>query len=78
MKVKDVEISEAQLAAMRGAMAGEFRASDIVRAAEQAGVPAGEIAMRAADRLIQAERKQGRIKPAASSPFWVLANGVAA
>ena len=74
MKVKDVEISEAQVEAMRGAMSAKFRASDIVSAAELAGVPTGEVSMRAADRLIQAERKRGRIR-VTTPPFWARVEG---
>lgn len=49
-----------------------FKAASIVKVLEEAGVPAtvegGMPAMRAADRMIQAARKQGAIKR--SGGFW--------
>ena len=51
------EIERACLAAM----VGKFRAMDIEMAASNAGAPC-DVVMRIADRLIQRERKAGRIK----------------
>lgn len=70
MKVKGVEITEQQLAAMLQAMGERFRAADVMAAAEAAGVQKGEVAMRAADRLLQKQRKAGKIKIIASGPYW--------
>lgn len=60
--------------------AGRFRAFDITRAAEVAGVPVqvkvpneylpANAAHRAADRLIQRERKAGRIQLIGKGPDW--------
>lgn len=70
MKVKDFEVSEQQIAAMSAAMNERFRSADIVAVAEHAGVPKGEISMRAADRLIQQQRKAGKIQIIKSGPYW--------
>lgn len=71
MKVKGIEISEEQIAAMLKVMGGKrWRASDITVAAEAAGVTPGGVAMRAADRLIQQQRKARKIKIIDSGPYW--------
>lgn len=70
MRVKGVEITEAQIEAIMASMCKRFRASDVIAAAEAAGVEKGEIAMRAADRLIQKQRKANRIRIIASGPYW--------
>lgn len=71
MNVNEIEITEAQILAMLGVMAGSrFRASDIVAAGEAAGVEKGSVAVRAADRLIQRQRKKGAIRIIESGPYW--------
>ncbi len=72
-------ITDAQCEAMLARMkAGPFRASDIEKAALEAGVPArapdfrynGGTAHRAADNLIQRERKAQRIRLVKNGPMW--------
>lgn len=70
MKIKGVEITEAQIQKMKTSMQKRFRASDVIAAAEAAGVQPGEIAMRAADRLIQKQRKAKAIRIIDSGPYW--------
>lgn len=70
MNVKGVEISEAQVEAISASMTKRFRASDVIAAAEAAGVPVGEIAMRTADRIIQRQRRAQQIRIIASGPYW--------
>lgn len=70
MNVKGIEITEEQVAAMSVVMTERFRSADLIAAAEHAGVPKGEIAMRAADRLIQQQRKAGKIQIIKSGPYW--------
>ncbi|WP_338924515.1 hypothetical protein V0M98_33410 (plasmid) [Pseudomonas silesiensis] len=71
MKVKGIEVTDAQISAMIDAMASHFRASDVEAAAIKAGVPdADMIALRAADRLIQQRRKKGLIKIVGKGPYW--------
>jgi hypothetical protein len=72
MNVKGVEITAEQVAAMSAAMTEQFRSADIIAAAEEAGVPKGEIAMRAADRIVQQQRKAGKIQIVKSGPYWAL------
>jgi hypothetical protein len=75
MYVHWVEITEAQQEACVSAMKKRFRASDIESAAIQAGVPKyndrNGIAHRVADRLIQRQRKAGKIKR--DGVYWVPA-----
>lgn len=73
MKVHGIEISEGQIAAMLQAMGTRFRLADVISAAEAAGVQKGEIAMRAADRLVQKQRKAGKIRIIDSGPYWAAA-----
>ena len=61
MKVYDIEITAEQIAAAVNAMRGEFRMNDVVVAIIRAGVPQGHVASRAVDRLLQRERRAGRI-----------------
>lgn len=71
MRVGGVEITEQQVTAMLEAMGERFRASDLIAAAEAAGVIAKDgVAMRAADRLLQRERKAQRIRIIESGPYW--------
>jgi hypothetical protein len=63
MKVYGTEITNEQLAAGREAMRGTFTMHAIIRALVLAGVDCGEpVVGRAVDRLLQNERKAGRIK----------------
>jgi hypothetical protein len=70
MRVYGVEVTEDQLRAGVAAMIGEFRMSDVLNALTAAGVsyPRG-VAGRAADRLLQRERKAGRIV-AVNNKLW--------
>ncbi|QPQ55553.1 hypothetical protein IC614_02830 [Allosphingosinicella flava] len=72
MKAEGYTFTEEQVNSGLAAMTGQFRASDIENALEQAGVPRshhldgrwgglGVPCMRGADRLLQRERKAGRI-----------------
>ena len=71
MIVKGNEITEAQVKAMMGAINARFRASDLEKAAVKAGVPAGGVAIRAADRILIQQRKKGTIEPIAEDkPYW--------
>lgn len=70
MQIKGVDITEAQSQAILASMQTRFRASDVIAAAEAAGVEKGEIAMRAADRLIQKQRKAKKIRLVGSGPYW--------
>lgn len=65
MKVKGVEITDSQIAAMHNVIGERFRASDVIAAAEKAGVSSGEVAMRAADRILQKLRKDKKSKSSA-------------
>lgn len=70
MIVKGFEVSEEQLEAGRSAMTGRFRIGDIKRALILAGVsPHDWIAEGAADRLLQKERKAGRVR-AVNNKLW--------
>jgi hypothetical protein len=70
MKVYGIEITTAQRDAGRAAMRGEFRMTQVVDALMCAGVPDGNfVAARAADRLLQSERKAGRIR-AVNNKLW--------
>ena len=62
MKVYGFQISDEQLADGVGAMSGIFRLHAVQHALVQAGVPQGAVASRAADRLLQRERKAGRVQ----------------
>jgi hypothetical protein len=71
MIVKGKEITEAQVQAMLGAMSDRFRASDLEAAAVKAGVVGQGVALRAADRLLQQQRKKGVIQPLPEDkPYW--------
>jgi dihydroorotate dehydrogenase len=70
MKVKGVEITDSQIAAMHNVIGERFRASDVTAAAEKAGVSSGEVAMRAADRILQKLRKDKKIQIIGSGPYW--------
>lgn len=62
MKVFGCEITKEQLERGIARMTGDFGKNDIAGALARAGVPTAKwIADRAADRLLQAERKAGRI-----------------
>ena len=72
MKVYGCEVTQGQQDAIVAAMRGRFEMLDIVGAATRAGVGSGHrvngsdyqatVAGRAVDRLLQRERKAGRIK----------------
>jgi hypothetical protein len=70
MRVKGLEINDAQINAMLACMNDRFRASDIEVAAVKAGVPEGDVAKIAACRMIQQQRNQGGIQAYACGPFW--------
>jgi len=70
MRVKGVEITDAQIEKITLSMKTRFRAADIIAAAEAAGVEKGEVAMRTADRLIQNQRKAKQIRIVDSGPYW--------
>lgn len=71
MNVHGVDITDAQIIACMAAMKGSFTAGDVEKAAIAAGVPAQAVppgrysaepvAMRLVDRLLQQERRRGRI-----------------
>jgi hypothetical protein len=62
MKVRGYELTDEQITAGVAAMRDTFVMMDIVGALSRAGVPTAHwIANRAADRLLQNERKAGRI-----------------
>lgn len=63
MKVYGTEISAAQISCALAAMSGTFTMKDVERALIHAGVPEPDCSTRAADRLLQRERKAGRIAP---------------
>ena len=65
MKVLGHEITDEQIAAGLAVMSGHFRLITVVGSLVRAGVPAdGYVANRAANRLLQRERKAGRIEVA--------------
>lgn len=66
MKVYDIEITERQITAGLAAMRGDFTCKDVEAALREAGAA---YVMRTADRLLQKERKAGRIV-AVSSKLW--------
>jgi fructose-1-phosphate kinase PfkB-like protein len=71
MKVKGIEITEAQIQAMLDAMSDRFRASDLEAAAVKAGAVGEGVALRAADRLLQQQRKKGVIQTLPEDkPYW--------
>lgn len=70
MTVYGVEVTDEQQAAGVAAMSGSFTMMDVLGALAQAGVPARRgVAARAADRLLQRERKAGRIR-AVNNKNW--------
>lgn len=70
MKVYGYDVTQEQIKAGLAAMAGQFRMTEVVGAMMRAGVPdRGAIAGRAADRLLQKERKAGRIR-AVNNKLW--------
>lgn len=66
MRVHGVEITREQIEAGMAAMVGQFRAHDVRVAMSRAGVKETD---RAADRLMQFERKAGRIR-AVNNKVW--------
>lgn len=72
MKVQGIEVSQKAIDACLARMqrGDYFRAYFIASAAYDAGVSSGEVASRLADRLIQRERKAGRIIPVNRSGLW--------
>lgn len=67
MKTAGYEVSDEQISAGIAAMTEKFRASDVVTALVRAGVPYSiekerYLASRCADKLLQRERKAGRIQ----------------
>jgi hypothetical protein len=72
VKVQGIEVSQAHIdACLERMKRGDyFRAYFIASAAYDAGVSSGEVASRLADRLIQRERKAGRIIPVNRSGLW--------
>lgn len=69
MRVLGHTITDEQIAAGLAAMKGRFRAHDVRRAMAKAGVKETD---RAADRLMQSERKAGRIR-AVNNKLWEAA-----
>lgn len=61
MIVYDEQISEEQIEAALAVMVGKFPMADVVEAFVFAGVSEGNVSGRAADRLLQKERRAGRI-----------------
>ena len=74
MNVQGNQITEIQIAAMLEVMGERFRASDLISAAENAGITSREVAMRAADRLLQKQRKANKIQIIGSGPYWKVVN----
>lgn len=72
MKVQGIEITQEQIDACLARMKATeyFRLYEIVSAASRAGVTSMDAANRLGDRLIQRERKAGRIIPANRSGLW--------
>jgi hypothetical protein len=62
MKSYGYEISDAIIVAGLTAMKGQFLAVDVEIALCRAGCPDGAMPSRVADKLLQRERKAGRIK----------------
>jgi hypothetical protein len=62
MKSYGYEISDAIIVAGLTAMKGQFTALNVEGALCRAGCPDGAIPSRVADKLLQRERKAGRIK----------------
>jgi hypothetical protein len=70
MKVYGEQISDEQISAALAAMVGEFRMTDVLGAIRRAGVSdTPGVAERAVDRLLQRERKAGRIR-AVNNRLW--------
>jgi len=76
MKVQGYEVTPEIENACLSAMQGEFRALQIAQAAIRAGVPdrGSSIPDRVADRLLQRERKAGRIKRVGNR--WLRVKGI--
>jgi hypothetical protein len=70
MRVLGTEITDEQIAAGVAAMRGHFRMADVFGALQRAGVKGTGVADRAADRLLQRERKAGRIR-AVNNRLWI-------
>lgn len=72
MKVQGIEVSQANIDACLARMqrGDYFRAYYIASAAYDSGISNGDVASRLADRLIQRERKAGRIIPVNRSGLW--------
>lgn len=72
MIVQGIEIAQAHVDACLARMkrGDYFRAYFIASVAYDSGISNGEVASRLADRLIQRERKAGRIIPVNRSGLW--------
>ena len=73
MRVKSTNIEQGWIDAGLAAMVGRFRMADVRSAMYRAGCVDGS-ADRAADRLLQKERKAGRIR-AINNKVWEANNG---
>lgn len=75
MIVQGFAVTDEQQKAGIAAMAGEFTASNVRRALVLAGVPAGPdyTLERVADRLMQRERRAGRIRAINNKTWAALA-----
>lgn len=63
MIIKGHEVTARQQQAARDVMRGEFNAHDVRNALARAGVPTeGYVVERVADRIMQQERKAGRVE----------------
>ena len=78
MKVYGYEITPEQDAAAVSAMRGNFRAGAVETALTRSGVPDREgIIGRAADRILQRERRAGRIRTnPANKCEWISTDGM--
>lgn len=84
MNVYGVEITEAQVSSCMAVMQGSFTAGEVEKAAIAAGVPAlavppggytaALVAMRLVDRLLQKQKRQGRI--AFKAGRWAVLDAV--
>jgi hypothetical protein len=80
MNIYGVKISEEQINAAVRSMRGTFTMVDVIHALCRAGVAAeGPVAARAADRLLQRERKAGRIRCNPNNKRqWLASEGLSA
>lgn len=76
MIVQGTEITDAQIEACLAFMKkpGTWYGTSVMRAASNAGVEWGPVAMRLADRLIQRERKAGNVRQVARG-IWEWSGG---